>query len=153
MCPIIGLLSDWSMTFWQRRFQNGCAHDVQKTLVPFGFILVSTVLFIFGLLAFDAIGVWPFLIGLTLCIGQIYMFETIGISVNFSVDSQGVIFALVEGLGALFAFIQLPIIKMVEKNSDLQVDSKYMPFIYFEFVMLALIIICLPVLLMIGKVI
>ena len=150
ICPTIGLLSDKSMGYWQRWFQHGTHFDVQKTLVPFGFILVSTIVFIVGLLMIDSIGVWLFLIGLTLCIGQIYMFETIGISVNFSVDSQGVIFALVEGLGALFAFIQMPIIAMVENTADHDEASRYMPFICFEFIMLALIILCLPILLMIG---
>ena len=146
LCPMIGFISDKSVKFWMK-FKG--ATDVQKTLVPYAFILISTVLFLIGLLTLQTLGIWLFLIGLTLCIGQIYMLETIGISVNFSVDSQGIIFALVEGLGALFAFVQMPIIKMVE--SDVDSTTRYQPFIYFEFIMLGLIVVCLPILLMIGK--
>ena len=142
LCPMIGFMADKSMVYWTKR--NG-AHDVQKTLVPYTMIFVANIVFMVGLLGLQSLGIWPFLIGLTLCMGQIYMFETIGCSINFPADAQGVIFALVELIGALFAFIQIPIIKLVDAG-----DS-YQPYIYFEMAMFALIIACLPVLLLIGN--
>ena len=125
--------------------KNSGAHDVQKTFVPYTMIFLANIVFITGLLTIQQLGIWPFLVGLTLCMGQIYMFETIGCAVNFPANAQGIIFALVELIGALFAFIQFPIIDMVEARSD------YQPYIYFEMTMFGLIIACMPILLMIGE--
>ena len=124
---------------------NSGATDVQKTFVPYIMIFLANIVFITGLLTIKQLGIWPYLIGLTLCMGQIYMFETIGCAVNFPADAQGIIFALVELIGALFAFIQLPIINMVKARND------FKPYVYFEMTMFGLIIACMPVLLIIGE--
>ena len=48
--------------------------------------------------------------------GQVYMFETIGVAVNFPLAAQGIIFALVELVGALFNMLQIPILDHVIGN-------------------------------------
>ena len=86
LCPTVGFLADKSMAYWNKK--NG-ARDVQKTFVPYTMIFVANIVFIVGLLNIDNFGIWPYLIGLTLCMGQIYMFETIGCSINFPATAQG----------------------------------------------------------------
>lgn len=48
--------------------------------------------------------------------GQVYMFETIGVAVNFPLAAQGIIFALIELAGALINLLQIPIIDHVIGN-------------------------------------
>ena len=60
--------------------------------------------------------IWFYLAGLSLCMGQVYMFETIGVAVNFPLAAQGIIFALVELVGALFNMLQIPILDHVIGN-------------------------------------
>ena len=50
--------------------------------------------------------------------GQVYMFETIGVAVNFPLAAQGIIFALIELAGALINLIQIPIIDEVIGNQS-----------------------------------
>ena len=85
LCPTVGFLADKSMNYWNKR--NG-ARDVQKTFVPYTMIFIANIVFIVGLLNIKNFGIWPYLIGLTLCMGQIYMFETIGCSINFPATAQ-----------------------------------------------------------------
>ena len=117
-------------------------------------IFIANSIFIFGLGYMETWGIWPFIVGLTLCMGQVYMFETIGCCVNFPPSSQGLVFALVELIGALFAFIQIPIVRKVEEtmSSTSNLTDRYETYFYIEVAMVLMIVACFPVLLSIGLV-
>merc|ERR1712113_453316 len=57
---------------------------------------------------------------------------------NFPVNSQGVIFALVELSGSLFSFVQFPITEAVKGNKDIET------YIYFEIGLTCAMLLTLP---------
>ena len=60
---------------------------------------------------------WVTLVFIALVNGLVYNYECTGISINFPNSSHGIIFALVELVGSLFAFIQIPITEQL-KGTD-----------------------------------
>ena len=63
---------------------------------------------------------------------------------NFPVNSQGVIFALVELSGSLFSFVQFPITEAVKGNKDIET------YIYFEVGLTCAMFLTLPFMFFIG---
>ena len=107
------------MKYWRRT--KSSSHDVQKTFLPYLVVVASNIILLLSLLVQNS-SIWFYLTGLTLCMGQgtvsttehsliketylrywpkVYMFETIGVPVNFPLASQGIIFAVIELAGAL----------------------------------------------------
>ena len=74
-----------------------------------------------------------------------YTFETIGISICFPSSSQGIIFALVELVGSVFNFIQIPL------TTAVKVDKSFDSVIMFSVIASLSTVICAPVLFSIGK--
>ena len=79
-------------------------------------VVVASNLVLLLSLVINQTSIWFYLTGLTLCMGQVYMFETIGVAVNFPLAAQGIIFALIELAGALINLLQIPIIDHVIGN-------------------------------------
>ena len=57
---------------------------------------------------------WLTLVFIALCNGLVYNYYCIGISLNFPNNSQGIMFALVDLIGSLFNFVQIPITRQVK---------------------------------------
>ena len=98
------------MRYWNRGKSNST--DVQKTFLPYVVVVASNFILLLSLVI-EETSIWFYLTGLTLCMGQVYMFETIGVAVNFPLAAQGIIFALIELAGALVSLIQIPILDHV----------------------------------------
>ena len=77
--------------------------------------------------------------------GRVYNYECTGITINFPNSSHGIIFALSELVGSLFAFIQIPIIEQVKGLKN------FLPFKYFELGMALFTLITIPIIVLIGK--
>ena len=61
--------------------------------------------------------IWVTLVLIALLNGLVYNYSNTGICFNFPNASHGIIFALVELAGSLFAFVQIPITEKV-KDKD-----------------------------------
>ena len=103
------------MRYWRRG--KSTSTDVQKTFLPYVVVVLSNLVLLLSLL-FEQTSIWFYLTGLTLCMGQVYMFETIGVAVNFPLAAQGIIFALIELAGAMINLIQILIIDEVIGNQS-----------------------------------
>ena len=64
---------------------------------------------------------WVTLVFIAVVNGLVYNYECTGITINFPNSSHGIIFALVELAGSLFAFVQIPITEQVKgEDSNLK---------------------------------
>ena len=67
---------------------------------------------------------WATLIFISFLSGLVYNFESVAISFNFPIKCHGCIFAVVELVTSLFAFVQIPIIEQVrDTNNFIQVSK------------------------------
>ena len=116
--------------------------DVQRTLVSYTAVSVTCILLALSYLIGNT---WLVLILISATNGMTYTFETIGISICFPSSSQGIIFALVELVGSVFNFVQIPLTRAVK------VDKSFDSVITFSVIAALSTLICAPILFSIGK--
>ena len=116
--------------------------DVQRTLVSYTAVTVTCILLALSYLIGNT---WLVLIFISATNGMTYTFETIGISICFPSSSQGIIFALVELVGSVFNFIQIPL------TTAVKVDKSFDSVIMFSVIASLSTLVCAPVLFSIGK--
>lgn len=140
VAPVVGFLSDWTMCMYKNASDKH--RDVQQTLVSYNAVTLTCIMLGFSYVIGNT---WIVLVLISATNGLTYTFETIGISICFPGSSQGIIFALVELVGSLLNFVQIPITTAVKQNKSF--DSVTI------FVMVASLstLICAPVLYSIGK--
>ena len=98
------------------RFVNeNCQRKVAKEISSESYV---TVILVNVALAASLFGseLWVTLVLIALVNGLVYNYECTGISINFPNSSHGIIFALVELIGSLFAFVQIPITEEIKRK-------------------------------------